>query len=135
MHRSSKQSAAALRAAERREREDRAPRLAEEVPDLASLRLEIEERSDSTTATQPKYIRRVVVDSAPALFLVPCGDANCTDGGHDLTRFVMQALRAHSATFRGEDGCRGSVGSGSCSRVLHFEAVAEYKGEASGVRR
>jgi hypothetical protein len=129
LHRPGKQSAAAQRAAERREREDRAPRLADEVPDLVSLRLEIEERSGSIAVTQPKYIRRIVVASAPALFLVPCGDSSCHDGGHDFTRGVLQALRARQTRFSGEEGCSGSLGSGAvCNRILHFEAVAEYRG-------
>jgi hypothetical protein len=128
LHRYGKQSAAAQRAAERRERENSAPRLAAEVPDLVSLRLEIEERSGSMAVMQPKYIRRIVVPSAPALFLVPCGDSNCTDGGHDVTGSVIQALRLHRSRFSGEEGCRGSLGSGTaCNRVLHFDAVAEYK--------
>ena len=127
MHRSGKQSAAAQRAAERRERENNAPRLAAEVPDLQSLRFEIEERSGSMAVMQPKYIRRIVVPNAPALFLVPCGDSNCTDGGHDVTGAVIQALRSHRARFSGEEGCRGSLGSGAaCNRVLHFDAFAEY---------
>ena len=51
LHRPGKQSAAAQRAAERRERENNAPRLADEVPDLVSLHLEIEERSGSMAVT------------------------------------------------------------------------------------
>jgi hypothetical protein len=76
---------------------------------------------------QPKYIRRIVVPNAPALFLVPCGDSNCTDGGHDVTVAVIQALRSHRARFSGQEACRGSLGSGAaCNRVLHFDASAEY---------
>ena len=128
MHRPGKQSAAAQRAAERRERENSAPRLATEVPDLVSLCFEIEERSGSMAVMQPKYIRRIVVPNAPALFLVPCGDSSCTDGGHDVTGTVIQALRAHRARFSGDEGCRGSLGSGAaCTRVLHFDATAEYR--------
>jgi hypothetical protein len=127
MHRPGKQSAAALRAAERRERENAAPRLASEVPDLVSLRLEVEEKSGTSSAGQPKYTRFIVVASAPALFLLPCGDANCVDGGHDITSFVMSALRARKPRFAGEDECRGSVGTSFCSRVLSFSASAEYR--------
>jgi hypothetical protein len=76
---------------------------------------------------QPRYIRRIVVPHAPALFLVPCGDSNCTDGGHDVTGAVIQALRSHRARFTGDEGCRGSLGSGAaCNRVLHYDAFAEY---------
>mgnify|MGYP000857459522 CR=1 FL=1 len=129
MQRFGRQSAAAQRSAERREREDAAPRLTSEVPNLVSLRLDIEEKTDAAAGTsQPKYVRRVVVTSAPALFLVPCGDPNCTDGGHDVTNAIMRALHARQTAFTGADDCHGSTGGASCSRVLHFEGTAEYKG-------
>jgi hypothetical protein len=124
MHR--KNSLAAQRYAERRQREDQAPRLHEQVPDLTSLRLEIAERS-GPAQTQPNHIRRVVIDSAPALFLVRCGDPRCVDGDHDLTPAVMRALRAHQTSFDGNDDCAGSVGSSNCARALHFDAIAEYR--------
>ncbi len=115
----------ALRFAERRSREDEAPRLHEEVPGLVSLHLNVEDHAGVIGGT--KYTRRVVVDRAPALFVVPCCDPRCEGDGHDLTRQVMSALRSHARSFRGEDECRGSVGQGECSRVLRFEAVAEYR--------
>ncbi len=118
-----KNSPQAQRFAERRKREDEAPRLREQVPDLVSLKLEIEDRSGVGGTT---HTRRVVVDQAPALFLVPCGDPRCVDGEHDLTTTVMRALRQHETTFKGHDDCRGTVGPSACSRVLHFDAVAEY---------
>lgn len=89
-----------------------------------TLRLEIEDRAGVTSTS---HIRRVVVDSAPALFLVPCLDPRCLDGEHDLTWPVMHALRARDTTFQGSDDCRGSVGSANCPRVVHFNAFAEYK--------
>jgi hypothetical protein len=128
-----KHGAAAARFAERRRREDDAPRLCDEVPNLRSLRLEIEERS-GIAGTQPKHIRRFVVDRAPALFLVPCGDPRCVEGEHDLTMLVMRALRAQETCFQGTDDCAGSVGSSPCGRVLHFDAFAEYSSERSPLR-
>jgi hypothetical protein len=128
-----KHGAAAARFAERRRREDDAPRLCDEVPNLRSLRLEIEERS-GIAGTQPKHIRRFVVDRAPALFLVPCGDPRCVDGEHDLTMLVMRALRAHETCFQGTDECTGSVGSSPCGRVLHFDAFAEYGSDRAPLR-
>ena len=110
---------------DRRQREDEAPKLLSQVPDLVNLRLEIEERSG---AGATKHTRRFVVERAPALFLVTCGDPRCTDGGHDLTSAVMRALRGHEASFQGTDECTGGLGSGTCSRVLHFEGTAEYGG-------
>jgi len=117
-------SPAALRFAERRQREDDAPRLRSEAPDLRSLRLEVEEQGGSA---QPKYIRRIVVDTAPALFFLPCGDPRCVDGGHDVTALVMRALRSHTHSFDGTDDCAGSVGSSACARVIRFNAVAEFQ--------
>jgi hypothetical protein len=122
-----KQSAAAQRAADRRERENAAPRLSEEVTDLENLKLEIEERSDAASVSAPKYIRRIQVQSAPALFLIPCGDSNCRDGGHDITHVVMHALHQHRTNFSGTDSCSGSLGSSTCQRVLMFEGFAEFK--------
>ncbi len=116
-------SAQALRFAERRRREDEAPKLRSKVPTLTSLKLEIEEQNGVGST---RHMRYVVLDRAPALFLVPCGDPRCVDGEHDLTATVMYALGSRKTSFHGDDGCTGSVGSGYCARVLHFAATAEY---------
>jgi hypothetical protein len=116
--------AAAERFAERRRREDEAPRLSTQVPELASLELEIQELSG---ATGTRHTRRVVVDRAPALFLLPCGDPRCEGGEHDLTTMVMHALRARETTFRGSDECTGALGPSPCARVVRFEATAKYR--------
>ena len=117
-------SPAAQRFAGRRQREDEAPKLLAEVPDLLSLEMQIEERSG---VGGTKHLRRVLVDRAPALFLVPCGDPRCIDGEHDLTMEIMHALRGHQGTFSGHDDCRGAIGSSPCLRVLHFDGKAEYR--------
>jgi hypothetical protein len=119
-----KNSPAALRFAERRQREDEAPRLSAAAPHLASLRLEIEEQGASA---QPKYIRRIVIETAPALFFLPCADARCVDGGHDVTASVMGALRCHTHSFDGASDCVGSVGPSACARTIHFNVFAEYR--------
>jgi hypothetical protein len=124
MMRYQKNGPAAQRFAERRRREDDAPKLSSQVPTLTSLRLEIEERSG---AGGTKHTRRVVLDRAPALFLVPCGDPRCADGEHDLTTPVMRALRARETSFEGTDECSGSLGPSVCRRVLHFDGKAEYR--------
>ncbi len=117
-------SPAALRFAERRRREDGAPRLSNEVPSLTSLKLMVEER-DGVAGT--KHLRLFVVDRAPALFLVPCGDPRCPDGEHDLTTTVMHALLARETSFRGSDKCTGSIGPSACARVVHFDATAVFR--------
>jgi hypothetical protein len=125
MMNSRRNSPQALRFAERRRREDDAPRLGAEVPTLLSLKLGIEDRSG--VAEGSEHIRRVVVEHAPALFLVPCGDPRCVDGDHDLTWTVMKALRSQETSFHGEDACSGSIGPSACSRVLKFEGTAAYR--------
>ncbi len=121
-----KLSEAGQRYAERREREDQAPRLAQQFPDVRALKLEIEEVA-SATATQPKHIRRVVVEHAPALFLVPCGNPGCS-GEHDLTTAILRSLRARERTFGGESRCHGMTGDRPCERVVRWDATAEYAG-------
>jgi hypothetical protein len=123
MMRSRMNSPAAQRFADRRQREDEAPKLSTQVPSLTTLELEIEER---TGIGGTKHTRRILIDRAPALFLVPCGDPRCMDGEHDLTTTVMRALRAHETSFHGSDECRGSIGPSACSRVLHFDGTAAY---------
>jgi hypothetical protein len=118
----------ARRTAERRLREDEAPRLAATIPALQGLRLEVLEHSSSISHPEHTHVRHVVVASAPALFVMPCHDAQCKDGGHDLTQEILAGLRRRNARFEGEDVCRGMVGSAGCSRVLEYVAVATYQG-------
>jgi hypothetical protein len=120
-------SAAAQRSQERRERENQAPRLSSEVPRLVSLRMEIEETASGAPVPEPKHVKRVVVEHAPALFLLPCGDSRCDNGGHDVTHSIMRSLRAGETAFDGEDNCHGSTGGAPCGRTLHYHAQAEYK--------
>ena len=122
-----KQSEAAIRYAERRKREDDAPRLLAEVPSLKALKLEIEERSGGSLVAEPVHVRRIVVEHAPALFVLPCGDSRCRDGGHDVTYAILRSLHAKETRFEGNDVCSGSQGSGQCSRVLHYVATASYE--------
>jgi len=116
--------------AERRKRENEAPRLAARAPTLEKLRLEVHVRSSNIARPEHTHIRHVVVPSAPALFFVPCHDAQCKDGGHDLTAAVMAALQSKKERFDGEDTCPGSVGSAACSRVLGYVGVASYRSTA-----
>jgi hypothetical protein len=118
---------AAQRFAERRQRENEAPRLRDEVPALESLRLDVEEHRAGSVVAEAPHIRRVVVENAPALFVLPCGDPTCKEGGHDVTSTVMRSLRAGNTRFEGEDACSGTVGSAPCMRVLRFVGTASYK--------
>lgn len=115
-----------LRFAERRRREDEARRLHTEVPRLRTLRLEIEEHRGSSALAETKHVRHVVVTRAPALFVLPCGDPDCRDGGHDVTEPVMQRLRERAAEFIVEHACSGDVRGARCDRVVRIQAASTY---------
>lgn len=118
---------AAARQEDRRRREAEAPRLAEIVPTLERLRLECSERNANIVRPEHTHTRHVVVQSAPALFVVPCHDSRCKDGGHDLTAAILAALKTKKERFTGADACAGVVGSSACSRVLDYVGVATYQ--------
>jgi hypothetical protein len=118
---------AAQRFAERRRREDEAPRLRSKVPALAALELEYRESRAGVVVADVAHKRRVVVERAPALFEVPCTDSACRDGGHDITLLVMRALQSGEERFEGEDVCHGHVGTSECRRVLSFHGTAKYQ--------
>jgi hypothetical protein len=117
---------AAQRFAERRQREDDAVRLSATVPGLESLRLEMQESRSGISNPEASHIRRIVVSSAPALFVLPCHDTQCKEGGHDITADILSALRARKLRFEGEDPCSGVVGSANCQRILRYVGVATY---------
>ena len=126
MHGSRRTSEAALRSVERRRREDTAPRLAQEVPRLETLVIQMADGEGGTLGAID-HVRRVVVASAPAMFENVCGNRACKDGGHDLTSEIMHALRAGQTRFEGRDACHGTVGSSHCANVLTYVATATYK--------
>lgn len=105
------------RSAERRQREDEAPRLRDEVPGLTSLRFEIE-------SGDTRYTWHIVVERAPALFHIGCAEPACREGGHDVTAGVLRELRKHSARFEGEHVCTGQVRGAECGRLLRYVATA-----------
>jgi hypothetical protein len=115
------------RIVERDRREDAAGKLTQRIPDLTSLSLSIHEaRSDGCTS-DTQYIRRIVVEHAPALFEMRCSYAYCSNGGYDVTREVLNALASRAARFEGESACRGSCGEQYCSRVLRYIGTATYR--------
>lgn len=121
------------RAADRREHEDSAARLAVEVPALSSLKLEVEDGRGATFGSVA-HVRHVVVATAPSLFEMPCGDRSCKDGGHDMTREIVSALRNHQTRFEGEHECDGSIGTDGgirCARVMRYVGTATYTASPS----
>jgi hypothetical protein len=111
---------------ERRKEENEALRLADEVPQLRKLRITLHEYREGGTQPLVNYVRHIVVERAPALFRIPCGDADCEHGGYDLTRTVMRELRSAATGFTGEDVCRGDRHHARCGRKLCYELSAEY---------
>jgi hypothetical protein len=79
------------------------------------------------TGADVKHTRRLVVERAPALFLIPCGDPSCREGGYDISSVLLRGLRDGRTEIRGEDTCHGNVGTADCGRVLRFAAFAEYR--------
>jgi hypothetical protein len=73
------------------------------------------------------YIRRVVLEHAPALFEVVCSDPRCEDGGYDVTPDIIFALKSRQARFEGHQTCRGRCGSRDCARVLRYVTTATYR--------
>lgn len=126
MYGSRRDSEAQQRSIDRRRREDDAPRLSREVPNLETLALEIVDGRDGAVGGTT-HIRRIQVASAPALFELTCGTRDCKDGGHDLTSEIMRALRASKTRFEGSDECRGARGSSECGCMLRYVATATYR--------
>lgn len=117
---------AAERNAERRRREDEAPRLKDVVPELLTCRIDFAEgRADATTA-EVSHTRHLVVARAPALLVIPCSDPSCRDGGHDISAPLLRGLRERRVDVRGDDTCNGDVGAVHCGRILRFTATATY---------
>ncbi|SRR6266702_895525 len=114
------QEEAKQRSAQRRLREDKAPRLLDEVRNLTSLDIDV-------AHGESHFLWRIVVERAPALFELACPEPTCTNGGHDLTLSIMRALRASSARFEGDGVCRGNVPLGNCGRILKYVARATYR--------
>ena len=117
---------AARRYAERLQLEQEAPRLRDRVPALATLRLEITDGRNITSA-DPKHTRIIVVGTAPALFSLMCGDHSCRGGGHDVTIALLDGLRAGATRFEVRDACYGNVGSAECGRTMLVEVTATYR--------
>jgi hypothetical protein len=67
------------------------------------------------------------VDAAPALFLLPCSDPACKEGGHDVTSSILHGLTTGSTRFEVEDACHGDVGNARCGRMIKVTALATYK--------
>jgi hypothetical protein len=119
------------RSQNRRNREDTAARLRAIVPEITSLVLELSEFRSEGSIPLVSYRKLVVVARAPALFVIPCSDADCDDGGHDITREIMRALNRHATDFSGRNVCFGHRTSERCDRRLEYRVVATYQPAAA----
>lgn len=104
--------------------EDDAPRLAAAFPALRSARIEIVEQVPNGST---RFVKHIVVARSPALFIIPCGDADCKDGGHNITAVIMSAFQRRQTSATGDNHCEGTTGTASCRRSIHFVLTAEYE--------
>lgn len=122
---SGRRNDAAARFDERRQREHESVRLRDRVPNLASLRLGIVE-GRGETKVDPKHSRVIMVDTAPALFVLPCADHACRDGGHDITSEILRGLQSGASQFEIDDDCQGTISATACGRKMHVTVLATY---------
>lgn len=125
MMRRGRNSEAAVRFQERRDRERTAQRLSARVPRLATLRLDVEDLH-GVIAVGPKYARIISVATSPAVFVLACADPTCRDGGHDVTSDVLRHLIEGKTQFAIEQQCQGNTGTANCERTLHVDVTATY---------
>lgn len=111
---------------EQRRREDAAPRLRDVIQELQSLRFHLEDVRDEGRMKATPYVRPIVVATAPAHFEIRCMEPRC-DGRHDITHWVMHALRHLEVSFTGQSDCGGMVGDVPCDRTLGYAGEATYR--------
>ena len=114
---------------QRRELEAQAPRLRSEVPQLVSLSLKVTEFENGERIEETVHIRRIVVEHAPALFLLSCNEKQCENGGHEVSADILEALKAGKERFEGEHRCSGQVGDDACIRTVKYVATAKYNAQ------
>jgi hypothetical protein len=114
---------------DRMAREDAAGKLTVKAPDLVDLHMSIAETQRGGSVGDRRYIRRVVLAQASALFEVPCSDPQCENGGYDLTHEILSALASRRTLFEGQQSCSGRCRVNDCGRVFHYVATATYRDE------
>lgn len=109
------------------QREDAAPRLAAEVPELVSLSLQLRNCTEESALPGRSRTQHIIVERAAALFEVACVEPKCEGGGFDVTSEILHALRKRKETFEGTATCNGSVGQGYCRCTLVYVMKATYR--------
>jgi len=115
----------------RGQREAAAGKLLQRFPEVTSLDITVHEARPEGCVSDSHYIRRIVLEHAPALFEVPCSYPSCEDGGYDITRDVIDALGARDPKIEGEKACRGRCGALDCTRVLRYVVKVTYRDRAA----
>jgi hypothetical protein len=111
---------------EQRRREDAAPRLRDEVARLQSLRFQLDDIRAAGRMKVPSYVRPIVVATAPAHFEIRCMEPRC-DGWHDITHWVLHALRHSQESFSGQSDCSGMMRDAPCDHTLGYVCEATYR--------
>src|SRR6476469_7730313 len=128
MVRREKEVARLERKAKRDEREAAAGKLIDRCPDLVTLDIAIHESGPKTAPNELRYIRRVVVEHAPALFDLVCSSGRCEGGGYQLTAEILAALDTHAPKLAGQQACSGRTAEGEeCGSLVRYEATATYR--------
>jgi hypothetical protein len=91
------------------------------------LTLEVQEHRAGSPIAESKYLRRIVVEHAPALVELPCLDKDCEGGGHDVTAVVLTALASGQTHFEGHDICHGYAKTAGCQREVHYVGTVTYR--------
>jgi hypothetical protein len=112
--------------AEQRRREDAAPRLRDEVARLQSLRFQLDDIRSAGRLKAASYVRPIVVATAPAHFEIRCMEPRC-DGWHDITHWVLHALKQSQESFSGRSDCTGMLRDAPCDRTLGYAGAATYR--------
>lgn len=112
---------------ERWRKQDESKRLRDCVPDVRELSIAVEERAPDDVLGTVSHVRRVPVDSAPALFEIPCSNRDCLGGIFDLTAPVLAELRAGKTRFDGTCRCSGEVDGAPCPHEARYVGVARYE--------
>jgi hypothetical protein len=124
---------------ERWRRQDESKRLKQAVAGIEDLRIVIDQRDEGDELPSVSHIRVVPVESAPALFEIPCPSKDCCGGVYDMTDAVMSALQSGVTRFEGSCACNGSTANHEpCRRTIRYTVYARYRGggvDAAGASR
>ena len=99
---------------------ERAGKLAPMFPSLTSLSVAVNEMRAGSTVVENRYVKRVVVAHAAALFEFPCTSSSCHSGGYDLTFEILAGLRSGQPQFEGVGRCQ------RCDRQLRYDSTVTY---------